>query len=105
MQSQTLPKSLHTVTVLVAVARVLTVMHPNLSRRSIVSEAAARLGYDSHPTADTHGLCARALAAWCKADGVSEYAPASVATADGAIARANAARLHDAVSRAFTGVF
>lgn len=59
-KSATLAKSLHTVSVLVAVARKLATIHDNLSPRSLIDEALAVLGYDGAD--DPHGLAAKAVA-------------------------------------------
>jgi hypothetical protein len=55
-----IPKSLHTVTVLVNVARKLRTIHCNLSPRSLISEAVAVLGYGDTP--DVYGLATKAVA-------------------------------------------
>jgi hypothetical protein len=57
---KTLPKSLHTVTVLVNVARHLQRTN-NETRHSAVTSAMILLGYSYTDTADPYGLAARAV--------------------------------------------
>lgn len=55
----TIPKSLHTVTVLVRLARLLARLHPHATHEGLVGLAVIELGYVA--AADTHGLAAAAL--------------------------------------------
>lgn len=66
---KTLPKSLHTVTVLVNVARYVLKhgpCHADKSRAEAVEDALILLGYDTDPAADPYGLAARAVAELAK---------------------------------------
>lgn len=55
-----IPKSLHTVTVLVAVARLLRERNPDCNWNDAVYYARVSLGYADSP--DLYGLCAQAVA-------------------------------------------
>ena len=59
-KSKTLAKSLHTVTAIAAVARLIARTNPALTNESAVNAALVVLGYEG--ASDPYGLAARALA-------------------------------------------
>lgn len=61
-KSKTLAKSLHTVSALVSVARLLLQQNPTLGHFHAVQGALCALGYPIDAAADPYGLAARAVA-------------------------------------------